>query len=535
MAVSESKLPSLGDGVAGGTVAKVMVAVGDAVTENDSLLELETDKAVIPVPAGMKGTVKEIKVREGQELKIGDVMVLLETAGAVVETKIEGKKSPEPAAKESSKPVASEFKIPNLGDGVEGGTIATFVAKEGTEVKSGDTLFELETDKAVVPVPADFSGIIKKILVKEGATVKVGQAILAFEGTTSGPAKVSTPSAPSPTQSAPAPTKSSAPTRPASAGALPPVTFTNASGKMIPGGPATRKLARELGVNLANVGGSARGGRVTVEDVKRYVKSVMQGGAGAGSGARAPLTLPDFNVFGKTRRQPLTKLRKIIASRLSDAWNRIPHVHQFQDVDVTELVDLQKKHGEAFKEKGSAISVTLFLIKGLAEALKAHPSFNASLDEAASELIFKEYLNIGVAVDTPEGLIVPVLKNVDKLSIFEIGFQLKEIAKKARERKVMPAELMGASMTLSNLGGIGGTHFTPIVNPPEVAILGTGRNSKKPVWINNQFVPRSILPICLAYDHRVIDGADGARFTVFLTQYLENWTKNNPPEALGLK
>ncbi|MBL8992677.1 MAG: 2-oxo acid dehydrogenase subunit E2, partial [Spirochaetia bacterium] len=405
------------------------------------------------------------------------------------------------------------------------------VAKEGASVKAGDTLFELETDKAVVPVPADFTGTVKKLLVKEGATVKVGTAILSFEGTigSSGAPKAASPSTPTQT---PPPAKAPAPK---SATGVPPVAFVSSTGKLVAAGPATRKLARELGVDLGKVPGSARGGRVNVEDVKRYVKSVMQGGAQAGGGARAPLNLPDFSVFGRTRREPLTKLRKIIASRLSDSWNRIPHVHQFQDVDVTDLVELQKKHGEAFKEKGSALSVTLFMIKGLAEALKTHPSFNASLDEANNELIYKEYFNIGVAVDTPEGLIVPVLKNVDKMSIFDIGFQLKEIAKKARERKVMPADLMGASITLSNLGGIGGTHFTPIVNPPEVAILGAGRNQTKPVWVKDAFVPRSILPICLAYDHRVIDGADGARFTVFLTQYLENWAKTNPVEALGLK
>lgn len=526
MAASESKLPSLGDGVAGGTVAKILVSPGDSVGENDSLLELETDKAVIPVPAGIKGVVKEIRVREGQELKIGETMALIEGAGSVAKVAQPTKAAPAEAAK----PVSGEFKIPNLGDGVEGGTIATFVAKEGASVNTGDTLFELETDKAVVPVPSDFTGTVKKLLVKEGSPVKVGQAILSFEGT------VGSSTASKSTASTPAP--SSIPAKPApapkAAAGIPPVAFVSSSGKLVAAGPATRKLARELGVDLGKVPGSARGGRVTVEDVKRYVKSVMQGGAQAG-GARAPLTLPDFSVFGITRREPLTKLRKIIASRLSDAWNRIPHVHQFQDVDVTDLVDLQKKHGEAFKEKGSALSVTLFLIKGLAEALKTHPSFNASLDEANNELIYKEYFNIGVAVDTPEGLIVPVLKNVDKMSIFDIGFQLKEIAKKARERKVMPAELMGASITLSNLGGIGGTHFTPIVNPPEVAILGAGRNQTKPVWVKDAFVPRSILPICLAYDHRVIDGADGARFTVFLTQYLENWAKTNPVEALGLK
>lgn len=527
MAASESKLPSLGDGVAGGTVAKILVNPGDSVGENDSLLELETDKAVIPVPAGIKGVVKEIRVREGQELKIGETMALIEGAGSEAKTAPVSK----PVPVETAKPVSGEFKIPNLGDGVEGGTIATFVAKEGASVKTGDTLFELETDKAVVPVPSDFTGTVKKVLVKEGATVKVGQAILSFEGTVG---EGSSTSKPTPATSTPSAAPAKTATAPKAATGIPPVAFVSSSGKLVAAGPATRKLARELGVDLGKVPGSARGGRVTVDDVKRYVKGVMQGGAQSG-GARAPLALPDFNVFGKTRREPLTKLRKIIASRLSDAWNRIPHVHQFQDVDVTDLVDLQKKHGEAFKEKGSALSVTLFLIKGLAEALKTHPSFNASLDEANNELIYKEYFNIGVAVDTPEGLIVPVLKNVDKMSIFEIGFQLKEIAKKARERKVMPAELMGASITLSNLGGIGGTHFTPIVNPPEVAILGTGRNSVKPIWVKDAFVPRQILPICLAYDHRVIDGADGARFTVFLTQYLENWAKTNDVSALGLK
>jgi pyruvate dehydrogenase E2 component (dihydrolipoamide acetyltransferase) len=497
-------LPSLGDGIAGGTVATIVAQIGQTVGENDTLLELETDKAVIPVPAGVSGTITKISVKPGQEVKVGEVLVEIEgSTGAIAP----------PTSTTISK---GDFIVPNLGDGIESGTIATFKVKIGDAVADGDTLFELETDKAVVPVPASFSGKIAEIFVKEGSVVKVSEKVLSYEGTSSA-------STPAPTSSAPA----SSPTPAVVVTSLPLV-----AGKAVAAGPATRKLARELGVDLSRVPGTARGGRVTIDDVKKFVKTAMTSGVSSAPAKPAAPPLPDFSLFGKIKKEPLSRIRKIISERLSGAWQRIPHVHQFQDVDVSALTELGKKHGEAFKEKGSALSVTLFLIKGLAEAIKMFPAFNSSLDDENNILILKEYFNIGVAVDTPDGLVVPVLKAVDKMSIFEIGKQLKDIAKKARDKKLMPADMQGASMTLSNLGGIGGTHFTPIVNPPEVAILGAGRGSVKPIWISGAFVPRTILPLCLAYDHRVIDGADGARFTVYLTEYLEQFVEKNKDQDL---
>ena len=423
-----------------------------------------------------------------------------------------------------------EVVVPELGDGITSGTVISIT--EGA-VEEGDTLIEIETDKAVLPVPAPFSGKIKKIFVKEGEEIAVGGkiAIISAEqssGKTPPPhleaeEKVEEKSSGQENNLLEANTTkkndTSKTTIKKSFQPLP-----QSYGKEIAAGPGSRKIARELGVDLTQVNGSGRGGRITVEDVKVFIKETMSGG-GIGLGGNQTIAnkpLPDFSKFGEVSIENASNLRKTIADHMNHCWSTIPHVHQFQDIDVSEIVSYQKTYGAEFKEQGSAVSVTLFIIKAMAQCLKEFPIFNTSYDYQNNQIHHKKYFNIGIAVDTPSGLIVPVLKDVDEKNIFTIGKSLKEIAVKTRERKVLPKDLQGACITLSNLGGIGGKHFTPVVNSPEVAIIGAGRTSIQPVYLNGEFIPRSILPICLAYDHRVIDGAEGARFIMRLTELLEN-------------
>ena len=427
--------------------------------------------------------------------------------------------------------MAHDITLPKLGDGISGGIVASIIAEKGQSYEENDPIIEIETDKAVLPVPTPVTGECLEILVSDGEEIQVGQVIARFEA---GEAKNEAPpaetndvpsekveekvaEAPKPEEK-PQPLAQTPP--PAPAQPTPPVT---SQGGSVPAGPAARKLARELGLDIRQVNGTARGGRITIDDVKNHVKTQNQNPVTRqGSAAPAPAALPDFSSFGEVKREPMSTLRKIVSARMTENWNRIPHVYQFQDVDITNIVKMQQTWAEDFKAAGSSASPTNFIIKALAMSLKEFPQFNASLDEVTQEIVYKNYFNIGVAVDTPSGLIVPVLKNVDRMTIFEIGKEIRDLARKTRERKVTPDDLTGGSITLSNLGGIGGTQFTPIINWPEVAILGVARTETKPLYIEGKFVPRSVVTLCLSYDHRVIDGADGARFIMYLKDTLEN-------------
>ena len=421
-----------------------------------------------------------------------------------------------------------EIKLPDLGEGIDSGTVTALIANEGDKLEAEDAVIELETDKAVVPVPAGIGGVISSINVSEGDEIKPGDVLAIIDkDSQSDVAKSVSASADFSKREREQKNKSSSFIKqtetkvdPSSDHNISANVITSA--KNIAAGPATRKLAREIGINLNQVPGTARGGRITLDDLKLFAKAKITDNKDRTSLLSGLKSLPNFSKFGETSREKISRLRSTISERMSANWANIPHVHQFQDVDITHIVSLQKKYAPDFKNKDSALSITQFLIKGLSLALKEFPQFNASFDHTTGELIYKKYYHIGVAVDTPAGLIVPVLKNVDHLSIFDIGKKLKELATKTRERKVETEDLQGASITLSNLGGIGGGHFTPIINHPEVAILGVGKSSIKPTYLDGEFVPRTIIPLCLAYDHRVIDGADGARFIVFLTDYLEN-------------
>lgn len=534
--MSDILLPDLGEGVEGGVVTSITVSAGESVKADDPIIEIETDKAVLPVPAPGDGVIGKILVAEGDKISVGQAIATLD-GGAEAPAPAEPEeaqapavdKSPEPEPSASPAGGSTDVVLPDLGEGVEGGTVTAISASVDDSLSEGDAILEIETDKAVLPVPAPADGKLLKVLVSEGDKISVGQAIakmsiLAGSGIPDPASEAGDPPAETATQTP----KPELPPSREPVVAKPAATSSPSAG--IAAGPATRKLARELGIDLSVVKGTKRGGRIAVEDVKAHVKGMQLGSktssssGGGGGGIASPdwPSVPDFSKFGSVRREKMSNIRSIISDRMSMCWNRIPHVFQFNEVDLTNLVEMGKRNKEDFKAKGSSVSPTNFIIKALAICLEEFPQFNASLDESTGEIIFKEYVNIGVAVDTPAGLMVPVLKGVDQMTIFDIGKNVKELAKKAMDRKVTQDDLSGGSMTISSLGSIGGSHFTPIVNWPEVAILGVGRSETKPKWIDGEFVPRECTQLTLSYDHRVIDGADGARFMVRLSQILED-------------
>ena len=400
--------------------------------------------------------------------------------------------------------------IPNLGEGAESGSVVSLFVKEGDRVAKDQTLIELENEKAVAPIPSTHSGIVKKVYVKVGDKVLVGQAILSLEedgGASEAPSSM--PPAPRPVQAKTIP-------------GIPP-----------PASPSVRKTAHELGIDLSQVRGSQAGGRVVMADLQAYVAS-LKGAVVSRSGAVSSTGTPkivseqiDFSKWGPVKKTPLSSLRQKISKHLAESWTTIPHVTQFEEADITELMALRKKSLAAYEKKGARLTLTHFVMKAVVAALKKYPQFNASLDEESNELVTKGYFHLGVAVDTESGLIVPVVRNADKKSLLELAKELDALAEKTRQRKVSLEELKGGTFTISNLGGIGGTFFTPIVNKPEVAILGVGRGVLKPVFVKikakEKIEARLMLPLGLSYDHRVIDGADGARFIKEVAQNLENF------------
>ena len=444
----------------------------------------------------------------------------------------------------------TEFKVPELGENVATGDVTKVLVNVGDTITREQPVLELETDKATIEVPSSVAGVVKEIRVKKGDKVKVGAVVLTVDapsGNGDGAAAATTPApdaapshdapamaAPAATQAAPAQTP--APSRvvpmpmrtqeaavPAPAPAPPPP--ARADGRAAPASPAVRRLAREIGVNINDVEGTGPNGRISQEDVKeharRILSSVGSAGVGAGTMARPGRQLPDFSKFGEVDRQAWTNIRRVTSEHLSYAWNTIPHVTQFDKADVTELEVLRKRHKEQVAKAGGNLTVTAMLVRILATAVRKFPQFNASIDTERGEIVYKKYLNIGVAVDTDRGLLVPVIRNADEKNITQIAVELNQLAEKARERKLTADDMSGGSITISNLGGIGGTYFTPIVNWPEVAILGVSRGTIEPVWTNGKFEPVHKLPLSLSYDHRVIDGADAMRFLRWVVEAIE--------------
>jgi pyruvate dehydrogenase E2 component (dihydrolipoamide acetyltransferase) len=430
-----------------------------------------------------------------------------------------------------------DVKLPKLGEGADSGVVVSILVSEGDQVSEGQTIIELENEKAVAPVPSSAAGTVSSIRVKEGDQVTVGQVILTLGGKPgSKPAKVVEPRAREEDEGE---AEDEAEVKPAAAREA--VAGVQGSGGMagmegvldqpvakVAASPALRKLARELGIDLARVRGTERGGRVGTADVRRYIEALQRLAfeskpAAGGAKPVAAVERIDFSKWGPIERKPVSPLRKVIAERMRENWNTIPHVTQFDEADITGLMALRKKHAPAFEAKGVKLTLTGFAVRALVKVLKQHPVFNSSLDEAAGELVFKNYYHVGLAVDTEAGLIVPVIRDADRKSLFELSREIEALAAKARDRKVALEELKGGTFTISNQGGIGGAHFTPIVNKPEVAILGLGRGALKAVVREKKVETRLLLPLALSYDHRVIDGGSAARFMVDLVQALEQF------------
>jgi pyruvate dehydrogenase E2 component (dihydrolipoamide acetyltransferase) len=418
-----------------------------------------------------------------------------------------------------------DVKLPHLGEGADSGTVVNLFVKEGDQVAKDQPILELENEKAVATIPSTGAGKVAKVFVKAGDKLSVGQKILSLDGDGAAPAAKPAADARKAKAKAPAPEPEPAQEEETPAESGESVEQSNAA---VAAAPVIRKLARDLGIDLARVRGSARGGRVTMEDVRAYIQRLQKLAAqpkpsAGGAAAKPAAESVDFSKWGSVTKKPLSPLRQVIARRMTENWNTIPHVTQFDEADITGLLALRKKYVEAYEKKGARLTVTSFVLKAVADTLKKHPFFNSSLDEATQEIVLKDYVHIGVAVDTEAGLIVPVLRDADKKDLVQLSKDLEELATKARERKVSGDELKGGSFTISNQGGIGGGHFTPIINKPEVAILGLGKGATKAVVRENKIEPRIMLPVALSYDHRVIDGGGAARFIVDLVKAIENF------------
>ena len=417
--------------------------------------------------------------------------------------------------------------VPDIG-GFKGVEIIEVGVKAGDKVTAEQTLITLETDKATMDVPAPFDGVVKELKVKVGDKVSEGDLIALIEDSAGAASAAAAPAAPAP-QTAPvavAPVAAQAPA-PTPAPAASPAPAVAASGGKAHASPSIRRFARELGVDLTRVKGSAEKGRITKEDVQSFVKqSLAGGGASNNGGGSLPGLLPwpevDFAKFGEIESKPLSRIKKISGANLHRNWVMIPHVTQFEEADISELEAFRKQLNDEYAKQGIKITPLAFMLKAVAVTLKHFPDFNASLDASGENLVLKKYIHIGVAVDTPDGLMVPVIRDVDQKGIAQLAKELMEVSARARDKKITAADMQGGCFTISSLGGIGGTSFTPIINAPEVAILGVSRSSMKPVWKDGEFVPRLMLPLSLSYDHRVIDGAAGARFTTYLAHVLSD-------------
>ncbi|HGO9213395.1 TPA: dihydrolipoyllysine-residue acetyltransferase [Neisseria meningitidis] len=528
MSIVEIKVPDIG-GHENVDIIAVEVKAGDTIAVDDTLITLETDKATMDVPADAAGVVKEVKVKVGDKISEGGVILTVETGAAAAEAApAAAEAQPAPAAA----PVAAggatvQVAVPDIGGHTDVDVIAVEI-KVGDTVAEDDTLITLETDKATMDVPCTAAGVVKAVFLKVGDKVSEGTAIIEVEtagSAVAAPAQAAQAAAPA---AAPAPTAVAAPAPSAPAAAK----IDEAAFAKAHAGPSARKLARELGVDLGQVKGTGLKGRIVGDDIKAFVKSVMQGGAAKPAAAGASLgssldLLPwpkvDFSKFGNVEVKELSRIKKISGQNLSRNWVVIPHVTVHEEADMTELEEFRKQLNKEWEREGVKLSPLAFIIKASVSALKAFPEFNASLD--GDNLVLKNYFNIGFAADTPNGLVVPVIKDVDQKGLKQISQELTELSKKAREGKLKPQEMQGACFTISSLGGIGGTGFTPIVNAPEVAILGVCKSQIKPIWNGKEFAPRLMCPLSLSFDHRVIDGAAGMRFTVFLAKLLKDFRR----------
>ena len=552
MALVDIQVPDIGDFDEVGVI-ELLVKVGDTVKAEQSLITVESDKASMEIPSSHAGVVKELKVVLGDKVKQGSVIAVVEAAGAVAEVPAAAAPAPAVAAAPAPAPAAPaapvaaaaagpvEVRVPDIGDFKDVAVIEMLV-KVGDTIALEQSLFTVESDKASMEIPSPAAGVLKELKVKIGDTVNIGDLMAILEGVAAAPA--------APVAAAPAPTAAVAPVAaPAVAAAAPvaAVATVAAPAAHQPGAgtlglphasPSVRKFARELGVPLEEVKGTGPKGRITQDDIQSFTKQVMSGAtqtkaqaakapaASGGSGAGLDL-LPwpkvDFSKFGTVERKDLSRIKKISGANLHRNWVMIPHVTNNDEADITELEAFRVSTNKENEKSGVKVTMLAFVIKAVVAALKKFPEFNTSLD--GDTLVYKQDYNIGFAADTPNGLVVPVLKDADKKGIMQISTEMGELAKKARDGKLGSADMQGGCMSISSLGGIGGTHFTPIINAPEVAILGLSKGQMKPVWDGKQFVPRLVLPLSLSYDHRVIDGASAARFNAYLGQVLADYRR----------
>ncbi|MGL6427024.1 pyruvate dehydrogenase complex dihydrolipoyllysine-residue acetyltransferase [Aeromonas hydrophila] len=519
-------VPDIGDDEV--DVTEIMVAVGDMVEADQSIIAVEGDKASMEVPAPFAGRVVEIKVAAGAKVSTGSLVMVFEVAGAAPAVAAAPAQAAAPVAAAPVAAAAKEVNVPDIGgDEVE---VTEIIVAVGDKVEADQSLIAVEGDKASMEVPAPFAGVVKEIKVKAGDKVSTGSLIMVFEVAGAAPAAAAAPVAQAAAPVAAAPV-AAAPAPVAQAAAASDFVANDA---YVHASPAVRRLAREFGVNLAKVKASGRKGRIVKEDVQAYVKDAVKraesapaAGTGTGNGnGMSVLAWPkvDFSKFGDVEEVDLTRIQKISGPNLHRNWVMIPHVTQFDEADTTELEAFRKEQNAMLEKQKADVKITplVFILKAAAKALEAHPRFCSSLSEDGSKLIMKKYIHIGVAVDTPNGLVVPVVRDVNKKGIMELSRDLAEISKKARAGKLTAADMQGGCFTISSLGGIGGTSFTPIVNAPEVAILGVSKSEMKPKWNGKEFAPRLMLPLALSYDHRVIDGADGARFITTMNGVLSD-------------
>jgi pyruvate dehydrogenase E2 component (dihydrolipoamide acetyltransferase) len=550
MALVQVKVPDIGD-FKDVAVIELLVREGDTVAAEQSLITVESDKASMEIPSSHAGVVKALKVAVGDKVSEGSVLLELETAGdapaaaAPAPAAAPAAAAPAPAAAPSPAPApaasgAIEVVVPDIGDFKDVAVIEVMV-KPGDTVQVEQSLITVESDKASMEIPSSHAGVVKEVRVKVGDRVSQGSAVVLLEGAggaAAAPAPAAAPAAATAAASAAAP--AAAPAAPAAA--MPPHDPTAAKGALPHASPSVRRFARELGVPLAEVKGSGPKGRITQADVQGFVKGVMAGdaqtsaqkakapaqAAAAGGGAFPGLLAwpqVDFSKFGEVERKDLSRIKKISGANLHRNWVVIPHVTNHDDCDITELEAFRVQLNKENEKAGIKVTMLAFMIKAAVAALKKFPEFNASLD--GEQLVLKKYFHIGFAADTPNGLVVPVIKDADKKGVFQISTEMGELAKKARDGKLSPGDMSGGCFSISSLGGIGGRYFTPIINAPEVAILGVCRSTIEPRWDaeKEKFVPRLILPLSLSWDHRVIDGAAAARFNVYFGQVMTDFRR----------
>ncbi len=553
----EFKLPDLGENIESADVLSVLVKSGDQIEKEQSVIEIETDKATIEVPSSVAGKIKDVLIKPGDKVKVGQSILTFEESNGKAEVKSENKieekkkEKAEPAKKEDTKaketpkteikeetkkPSGSsvvEVKLPDLGENIESADVLNILVNPGDKLEKDQGILEIETDKATIEVPSSVSGTVKEVLIKSGEKAKVGQVILKVEvAIVEKEVKKVDPAKEEKVEQKEIKTEVPSVQQEAAKGEIeefhpgeideqPPIRKNAA-----PAAPSVRRIAREIGIDIQKVPGTGPNGRISMDDVKGYAKKLNEeresGGGYSSIGVKAE-ALPDFSKFGEVEVKPMNKIRSVTADHLSYAWNVIPHVTQFDKADITELEKIRKQFNPNVEKAGGKLTVTSILLKVITSALKVFPQFNSSIDLQKKEIIYKKYFNIGIAVDTPNGLIVPVLKNVDKKNLTELSVEMNALAEKARLRKISLDELQGACFTITNLGGIGGTSFTPIVNSPEVSILGVSRGNFEPVYdkVTKEFEARLMLPLSLSYDHRIIDGADAARFLRWVCEALE--------------